>query len=99
MSDLHYFDKGSRREVEVRLDELVHRCLAVMEIVFQARYDERRIFEYWLRGVIGESEDPFWILHEHPLYLVADYLGFDPADVDTGPQAQAYLRLARSRNW
>lgn len=99
MSDLHFFDNTSRREVDARLEEFIRRCLVVMEIVFQSRYDDRQVFEHWLRGVIGECEDPFWILHEHPLYLVADYLGLDPADVDSGPHANAYIRLAHARNW
>jgi len=82
-----------------RLDEFVLRCDVVMEQVFMRRFDERRAFVHWLRGLIAESDDPFWILHEHPLYFTAEYLGIDSASVETGQFANAYVRLAQSRGW
>jgi hypothetical protein len=99
MSDLHHFDAASKAEMTRRLDEFVARCGTVLQVVYQRRFDERQVFEQWLRGLIVESENPFWILHEHPLYVTAEYLGLDLGDVEIGPFGAAYIRLAQSRNW
>ena len=99
MSDLHNFDAGSPAEMNRRLDEFVERCSLVMENVFKRRFNERQIFQEWLRGLIAESENPFWILHEHPLYIVAEYLGIETANVESGQFSVEYNRLAQSKNW
>ena len=99
MSDLRIFNSEDPAETKRRLDEFVARCELVIELVLQRNFNERQIFANWLRGLIGESENPFWILHEDPLYLVAEYFGIDAPSVETGPLANAYLRLARQQGW
>jgi len=99
MSDLRTFNSSDPAELQHRLDEFVGRCDAVMQFVLHKRFDERQIFTDWLRALIAESANPFWILHEDPLYMVADYLNLDVASVETGPIASDYLRLAQQRNW
>jgi hypothetical protein len=99
MSDLRTFDPNDPAELSARLDEFVERCRLVMQVVLQRNYNEQQVFVNWLRGLISESDNPFWVLHEDPLYLAAEYLNMDMANVESGPIANAYLRLAQQRNW
>jgi hypothetical protein len=99
MSGIRTFDTTDPAELSVRLDEFVARCLAIMQVVLQRSYNDQQVFETWLRALIAETENPFWILHDDPLYFVAEYLNLDIAAVETGPIANAYLRLAQQRGW
>jgi hypothetical protein len=99
MSDLRIFNSEDPAETKRRLDEFVARCGLVIQHVLRRNFDERRIFANWLSGLIAESENPFWILHEDPLYLTAEYFGIDAASVETGQLANDYLRLARRQGW
>jgi hypothetical protein len=99
MSDLRTFDSDDKSEMSQRLDEFVARCELVISTVFQRNYNDRQIFAEWLRGLIAESENPFWILHDHPLYIIAEYLGIDTASVETGQFGAEYIRLAQRQNW
>jgi hypothetical protein len=99
MSDIRTFDTTNPAELAVRLNEFVRRCLLVMQVVLQRSYNEQQVFERWLRALIAETQNPFWILHDDPLYFVAEYLNLDMAAVETGPIANAYLRLAQQQNW
>ena len=99
MSDLRTFDANDPAELARRLDEFVERCRLVIQVVLQRSYNEQQVFVQWLRGLIAESDNPIWLLHEDPLYLAAEYFNLDMANVETGPVANAYLRLAQQRNW
>ena len=99
MSDLRRFNSNDPAELSRRLDDFVERCRLVMQVVLQRNFNEQQVFETWLRALIAESDNPFWILHEDPLYFVAEYLNMDMASIETGPIANAYLRLAQQRGW
>jgi hypothetical protein len=99
MSDLRTFNSKDPAELQGRLDEFVERCALVVQVVLQRNYTEQQVFTSWLRGLISESDNPFWILHEDPLYLVAEYFNIDMATVETRPLSNRYLRLAQQRNW
>jgi hypothetical protein len=99
MSDLRIFNQGDPAETSRRLDEFVARCELVIRVVLQRNFNEQQVFTTWLRGLIAESDDPFWILHEDPLYLTAEYFDLDMTNIEAGPLGRAYLRLARQQGW
>lgn len=99
MSDLSNFNQEDPAETNRRVDDFVSRCNLVMRDVLYKRYDERQLLTQWLRSLIRETDNPFWVLHEDPLYLTAEYFNLDMASVETGPIANEYLRLARREGW
>lgn len=79
MSDLRAFNSKDPAELTRRLEEFVDRCALVIKLVLTRSFNEEQIFTIWARGLISESDNPFWILHEDPLYLTAEYFNIDMA--------------------
>jgi len=99
MSELHILDVSSSDEVKKRIDEYAKRCGAIITIVFKKPPEVKRQFKRWFNDLVSQSENPVLLLHEEPLYLVAEYLGFDIRYIDESEIAAEYERLARSMNW
>ena len=100
MSDLHTFDASSRDEVAKRSAEFIKRCDIILQSIFRKNYDVRQAFAAWITPLFQESENPVWLLHEHPLLIVAEYLGMDTTTIErNGPLADEYARLAHKFNW
>src|SRR5689334_16637970 len=100
MSDLYVFDARSREETAKRAADFLRRCDIILAQIFRKPYDVRQAFAAWLTPLIHESSNPTLLLHEHPLFIVAEYLGMDTTTIDgNGPLATEYARLAHKFNW
>ena len=100
MSDLRVFNGTSGEELAKRSADLKKRCDLVLAVVFGKGYDVRQAFDAWLTGLLADTQDPVWLLHEEPLILVAEYLGMDTRTIHPGdPLALEYEKLARKQGW
>src|SRR4051812_29955252 len=100
MSDIYVFDARSSEETARRAAEFLHRCDVILAQIFMKPYDVRQAFAAWFTPLIYESMNPTYLLHEHPLFIVAEYLGMDTTTIDRdGPLAAEYARLAHKLRW
>jgi hypothetical protein len=99
MSDVHYVDADSPAEMKKCIDEFVLRCETIAQRVFHRSINQVSEFRLWLDNLMVESENRFIILHEHPLYFVAEYYGYDYRFIENSQLAREYDLLADALNW
>lgn len=99
MTDEFFFDGDSAQELQQRIDDFISRCEMIEARVFHKGKLEVRDFRLWLDNLMAQIEDKFWILHENPFYLVAEYNGADIRIIEDTRYAADYNNLARAMNW
>lgn len=99
MSDAYFFDASSPQELQRRIDEFVRRCEIIERQIFRKNEPDVGVFRSWLNDLISKSENTFWILHEDPFYLVAEYNGADVRVIENTKFASEYNELARNMGW
>jgi hypothetical protein len=102
MSDLHIL-ADSPDEIKRRIEEYAQRCGIIITNVFNKSHEAGSQFEKWFNNLVDDSikegDDPVLLLHEEPLYMVAEYLGVDIRFIENGEIASEYERLARRMKW
>jgi len=100
MSEVHIFNANDPDQIGRLRAEFITRCDLVLAQVFRKSWDIRQSFQEWVQHLVSESENPVWILHEHPLFIVAEYLGMDTSTIEASDSiAVEYGQLARKYNW
>jgi hypothetical protein len=102
MNDLHIVP-DSPSEIQSRTEAYIERCGMIITNVFRKSHIVRSEFDRWFNGLVSdtknEGNDPVLLLHNNPLYLVAEYLGVDIRYIEDGEIAIEYRKLARRMNW
>jgi hypothetical protein len=99
MSDLYVFNAGSSADLAKALDEFGKRGELILEHVFHKSYDVRLAFRGWFTDLAHEHENADLILHDEPLYLVAEYIGFDVTAIQGSSVERDYQQLAQKYHW
>jgi hypothetical protein len=99
MSDLHTVEASTSEKTKARIDEYVERCGLTITKVFHKPPHVRREFEQWFATLLSESKNPLLLLHEEPLYLVAEYLGYNVSVIEGSSWSVEYDRLAAKLKW
>ncbi len=102
MSDLHIL-ADSPDNIKKRIEEYALRCGMIITSVFKKSDEVKSQFEQWFNNLVNDSikegDDPVLLLHDEPLYMVADYLGVDIRFIENREIASEYERLARRMKW